>query len=187
MLLRQADNPYASDVYAGCLVMAAEGAQAAGQDPVPLFHKALSQLEPAVQKNPYFLWGLNDLANVYLALGGYQQRHGDPAARGTLLKAVHGIVEAEGFKIHPDKTRVMRRGSMQTVTGVIVNDKPSICREELRRLRAILHRAKTEGLDAQNREGRPNFRAWLAGKIAFVSMVRPDVGAKLKAALDTLA
>jgi len=41
-------------------------------------------------------------------------------------------------------------------------------------------------LDAQNREERPNFREWLVGKIAFVNMVRPDAGAKLKAALDAL-
>ena len=80
----------------------------------------------------------------------------------------------------------MRRSAAQTVTGVVVNDKPSVSRDELRRLRAILHRAKTQGVDAQNRDGRPNFRAWLEGKIAFVSMVRPDTGAKLKAALDAL-
>jgi hypothetical protein len=80
----------------------------------------------------------------------------------------------------------MRRNSAQTVTGVVVNDKPSISREELRRLRAILHRAKLEGLDAQNREKIPHFRDWLRGKIAFVSMVRPDAGAKLKAQLDAL-
>jgi len=52
--------------------------------------------------------------------------------------------------------------------------------------RAILHRAQTQGLEAQNRDGRPNFREWLAGKIAFVSMVRPDAGAKLKAVFDAL-
>jgi RNA-directed DNA polymerase len=80
----------------------------------------------------------------------------------------------------------MRRNAAQVVTGVVVNEKPSISREELRRLRAILHRAKSEGLEAQNREGRENFREWLAGKIAFVSMVRPDVGAKLKVALDSI-
>ncbi len=73
------------------------------------------------------------------------------------------------------------------MTGVVVNDKPSIARDELRRLRAILHRAKAEGLDAQNREGRDNFREWLRGKIAFVAMVRPDAGAKLKAEFDALA
>ncbi|QJX00153.1 Retron-type RNA-directed DNA polymerase [Frigoriglobus tundricola] len=105
---------------------------------------------------------------------------------GWLLAKVRHVAQEEGFAVNEKKTRVMRRSMAQTVTGVVVNDKPSIDRDELRRLRAILHRAKTEGLDAQNHEGRPNFRAWLAGKIAFVHMVRPDAGAKLKAALDAL-
>ena len=73
------------------------------------------------------------------------------------------------------------------VTGVIVNDKASIDRELLRRLRAILHKAKSEGLDAQNREKLPHFRAWLQGMIAFVCMIRPDTGAKLKVAHDAVA
>ena len=106
---------------------------------------------------------------------------------GWLLAKVRHIAQEEGFAVNEKKTRVMRRSAAQLVTGVVVNDKPSISRDELRRLRAILHRAKSEGLEAQNREERPNFRAWLTGKIAFVSMVRPDVGAKLKAALDALS
>ncbi|MFO0825792.1 MAG: reverse transcriptase family protein [Gemmataceae bacterium] len=106
---------------------------------------------------------------------------------GWLLAKVRHIAQEEGFKVNEKKTRVMRRGAAQMVTGIVVNDKPSISREELRRLRAILHRAKTEGLEAQNREGRPHFHEWLRGKIAFVRMVRPDVGAKLKAALDSLS
>ncbi len=105
---------------------------------------------------------------------------------GWLLAKVRNIAREEGFAVNEKKTRVMRRSAAQTVTGVVVNDKPSISRDELRRLRAILHRARSEGLDAQNREGRPNFRDWLRGKIAFVSMVRPDAGVKLKAALDAL-
>jgi retron-type reverse transcriptase len=105
---------------------------------------------------------------------------------GWLLAKVRNIAREEGFAVNEKKTRVMRRSGAQSVTGVVVNDKPSIDRDELRRLRAILHRAKAEGLDAQNRDGRPNFREWLRGKIAFVSMVRPDAGAKLKAALDAL-
>jgi retron-type reverse transcriptase len=105
---------------------------------------------------------------------------------GWLLAKVRNVARAEGFAVNEKKTRVMRRSAAQTVTGVVVNDKLSISRDELRRLRAILHRAKREGLEAQNREGRAHFREWLAGKIAFVNMVRPDVGAKLKAALDAL-
>jgi RNA-directed DNA polymerase len=65
------------------------------------------------------------------------------------------------------------------VTGLVVNDRPGVARAEVRRLRAILHRAKLEGLDAQNRAGRPDFRAHLEGMIAFVNMVRPEAGAQL--------
>ncbi|MDY3563248.1 reverse transcriptase family protein [Gemmata sp. JC673] len=112
----------------------------------------------------------------------------DAAAKiGWLLAKVRHIAHEEGFAVNEKKTRVMRRSAAQMVTGVVVNDKPSVCRDELRRLRAILHRAKSEGLDAQNREGLPNFREWLRGKIAFVSMVRPDAGAKLKDQLDAVS
>jgi hypothetical protein len=97
---------------------------------------------------------------------------------------VRHIAEAEGFVINMKKTRVLRRNAAQRVTGLVVNDRPTISRKELRRLRAILHRARHEGLDGQNREGRPHFRAWLDGKIAYVSMVRPDVGSRLRAALE---
>jgi hypothetical protein len=49
-----------------------------------------------------------------------------------------------------------------------------------------LHRARAEGLAKQNREGRPNFRAWLLGKIAYVGMARPEVGARLRQELEAL-
>src|SRR5262249_54566601 len=105
---------------------------------------------------------------------------------GYLMARVRHIAEEDGFVVNERKSRVLRPNAAQTVTGLVVNAKPSVRREELRRLRAILHRAKKEGLDAQNREGRPHFREWLRGKIAFVKMVRPDVGAKLLAQLDAL-
>jgi hypothetical protein len=72
------------------------------------------------------------------------------------------------------------------VTGLVVNDRPTLARKEIRRLRAILHRACTEGLDAQNREGRPHFRAWLQGKIAYLVMVRPELGGKLRLQFEAL-
>ena len=72
------------------------------------------------------------------------------------------------------------------VTGLVVNDRPGVRRSEVRRLRAILHRARTEGLDRQNRRNIPDFRAWLRGKIAFVRMARPELGDRLLAELDAL-
>ncbi len=109
------------------------------------------------------------------------------AARiGYILAKVRHVAAEEGFTVNEKKTRVMRPSRAMEVTGVVVNDKPSVHRDEIRKLRAILHRAKAEGLDKQNREDRPHFRAWLQGKIAFVSMVNPAAGAKLQAALDEL-
>jgi retron-type reverse transcriptase len=105
---------------------------------------------------------------------------------GYLLGKARELIEDEGFAVNEKKTRVQRPSAAQVVTGLVVNDRPGVARREVRRLRAILHRARTEGLGPQNRDGRPDFRAWLAGMIAYVSMVRPEAGARLKAALDSL-
>ena len=47
----------------------------------------------------------------------------------------------------------------------------------------VLHRAKHEGLAAQNRKKRPNFDAWIEGMVAYVSMVNEKQGRELAAAL----
>ena len=105
---------------------------------------------------------------------------------GYALARVRHITQEEGFVCNQKKTRVKRANSRQTVTGLVVNDKPGVPRDVIRRLRAILHRAKTEGLAAQNRHKEPNFRAWLEGMCAYVAMSRPEVGLKLRTALKEL-
>ena len=105
---------------------------------------------------------------------------------GYLMARVRHIAQEEGFKVNESKSRVLRRNHAQIVTGLVVNDRPGVRRDEVRRLRAILHGAKATGLDAQNRENLPDFRAWLRGKIAFVRMARPEVGDRLLTELDRL-
>lgn len=106
---------------------------------------------------------------------------------GYLLARIRHIAEDEGFAMNPKKCRVQRAARRQEVTGVVVNDKLSLPREDLRKLRAIVHGAQKTGLAAQNREGREGFEAWLRGKIAYVSMVDAAKGEKLRAALDAAA
>jgi hypothetical protein len=106
-------------------------------------------------------------------------RHLEPKI-GWLLTRVREIVESEGFRIREEKTRVQRRNVAQRVTGLVVNDRPGVPRAEVRRLRAILHRAATEGLESQNREGRQNFQAWLLGRIAWIHLSRPAAAAALR-------
>jgi RNA-directed DNA polymerase len=105
---------------------------------------------------------------------------------GYLMARVRHIAADEGFTVNESKSRVLGRNTAQMVTGLVVNDRPKVRRSEVRRLRAILHRARIEGLDRQNRANRPDFRAWLRGKIAFVAMMQPDLGAKMRAELEAL-
>ncbi len=106
-----------------------------------------------------------------------------PRAVGRLLRSVRAIVGAEGLTEHPRKTHVMRRGGRQEVTGLTVNDRPSISRRELRTLRAILHTAARFGLESQNRDGRPHFAAHLRGRVEYACMIDPDRAPALRAAL----
>jgi retron-type reverse transcriptase len=103
-----------------------------------------------------------------------------------LMARLRHIVADEGFRVNESKTRVLRRNTAQTVTGVVVNSRPGVRRRLVRRIRAILHRAKTEGLAAQNRQNHPHFELWLSGMIAYISMVNPNQGRPLRAALDAL-
>ena len=112
----------------------------------------------------------------------------DARARMSLMMSrVRAIVRDEGFTINEAKGRVQRAARRQQVTGIVVNDKPGVPRSELRRLRAILHGAKTTGLAAQNREQRPDFEAYLRGKIAYIAMIDRAKGQALLARLDALA
>jgi retron-type reverse transcriptase len=107
-------------------------------------------------------------------------------APGAFLSRVGHIVRDEGFTLHPDKTRVLRQSTAQTVTGLVVNDRPKLRRSDIRRLRALLHRARHEGLAAQNRQNHPNFRAWLMGTIAYVGMSDPQLAQAFRAQLEAL-
>lgn len=98
---------------------------------------------------------------------------------GTLLRQVRHVLKDEGFTPHPDKQRVMRAGSRQEVTGVVVNDKPSVSREERRKLRAALHKASREGVEAATWQGQPATREVLVGYGRFVAMVDREQGAPL--------
>jgi retron-type reverse transcriptase len=105
---------------------------------------------------------------------------------GYLLARIRHIAQDEGFAINPKKTRVLRQNTAQSVTGIIVNEKPNVGRELVRRMRAILHRAKTEGLEAQNRQKIPRFKSWVRGMIAYIHMVNPQQGQKLLSALKSV-
>jgi RNA-directed DNA polymerase len=106
-----------------------------------------------------------------------------------LTAAVREIAAEEGFRVHPDKTRVRRQSDRQLLAGLVVNRHPAVPREDYDNLRATLHNARRHGLAAANRDGRPDFAAHLAGRVAWVAHRHPARAAKLhdllRTALDT--
>jgi retron-type reverse transcriptase len=109
---------------------------------------------------------------------------GDDDSRvGRLQRSVRSVIAAEGFTENAAKTKVMRRGGRQEVTGLTVNERPSMARDELRALRAMLHNAAKHGLESQNRAQHPAFAQHLAGRVEFACWADPARAPKLRAAL----
>lgn len=100
---------------------------------------------------------------------------------------VHAIAIEEGFAVNARKTRLMRRGVRQRVAGAVVNDRPNVPRSEYDALKATLHNCATKGPAGQDRQGRPDFRAHLLGRIAHVGSLNPDRGRRLRATFDRIA
>ncbi len=108
--------------------------------------------------------------------------HGEgEAPLGKLLHRVRTIVSSEGFEVHPAKTRVMRSGRRQKVTGLVVNAPAEgaqgvvparVPRKLRRRLRAALHNR------AKGKAG-PEPLQQLQGFAAYVYMTDPAQGRSL--------
>lgn len=90
------------------------------------------------------------------------------------------IIESESFTIHPEKLRIMRKGQHQEVTGLTVNQKPQVPRENMRRFRALLHQVERDGPLGKHWQHRgAHLLATLHGYACFINMVDPAKGAAL--------
>lgn len=105
-----------------------------------------------------------------------------------ILWQTRQIIDNEGFVVHPDKVQVMRKGSRQEVTGIVVNEKLNVQREHLRQFRAVLHRIRKQGNLDGVQFGNPgaNPVQVIRGFANFVNMVNAEKGAKLKAEVEQL-
>lgn len=112
--------------------------------------------------------------------------HGTDASDiGALLRAVTQIVRAEGFAIHTNKTRVMRKGARQKVTGLVVNEAPGrpdarVPRKTIRDLRSAIYNRE------QGRPGKGESLEQLKGMAAFIMMTDREKGAAFMARIDRL-
>jgi hypothetical protein len=96
------------------------------------------------------------------------------------------IALEESFEINHRKTRAMYQSHRQVLTGIIVNAKANVPREEFDRLKAILTNCARHGPASQDRAGVEDFRAHLAGRVGHVASLNPARGEKLRAILSTI-
>jgi hypothetical protein len=88
-----------------------------------------------------------------------------------LLNWVKAIVTEEGFVVHPDKTRIMHKGARQEVTGIVVNDKLSVNRKQLKQFRALLFQIKKDGYGNRQWGKGGSLLPTIKGYAHFVKMV----------------
>ncbi|MDP2188796.1 MAG: reverse transcriptase family protein [Sphingobacteriaceae bacterium] len=98
------------------------------------------------------------------------------------VEALVALIEQHDFKINRRKMRLTGPNRQQQVTGVVVNERLSIDRRQLKKIRAMLHDAEKSGLEkATDRHlgksgsalvQQQHFVAKLQGNVAWVGQVR---------------
>jgi retron-type reverse transcriptase len=116
-----------------------------------------------------------------LTFSWHQQKE---APVGQLLRIVNAIVADEGFTVHRKKTRIMRSGRRQKVTGLVVNQDGPVKRARVPRtlVRQIRAGIKNRELGRQGKETLDQLR----GLAAYVYMCDPKRGKEFLARIDAL-
>jgi RNA-directed DNA polymerase len=93
-----------------------------------------------------------------------------------LFDEVNGIIEKMNLKINAAKTKLMTPSNRQTVTGIVVNEKPQVVFYKRNELRQAMYYIQKFGID-EHREykeiNQRNFLEHLLGKINFVVQINP--------------
>jgi RNA-directed DNA polymerase len=95
-----------------------------------------------------------------------------------ILRRTESIVLHEGLAINEQKTRILRKNRQQEVTGIVVNEKLSISKKELKRFRATLFQIEKDGPEGKRWGSSDDVIASIQGFANFVAMVNPEKGAE---------
>lgn len=129
-------------------------------------------------------------------LGARYSRYADDivlSGDGSLLRHaarieawVAALARDEGFVVNHRKTRRLPSHQRQQVTGVVVNARPNLQRDEFDRLKAELHQCAVHGPSSQNREGHVDYRQHLMGRVAWVRQLNPAKARRLQSWLERI-
>jgi retron-type reverse transcriptase len=107
-------------------------------------------------------------------------------AADALVVGIMTIAIDEGFVVNERKTRIQKRSVRQRAGGLVVNERPRWPRRERERFEAILVNCVRLGPETQNRTNVPDFRAHLAGRLAWLAQVDPPDAAKMRPLFESI-
>lgn len=93
-----------------------------------------------------------------------------------VLDKVTSVVEKMNLRINKNKTRLMTPDKRQTVTGIVVNDKPQVSFKKRNALRQAMYYIKKFGIDEHRvykEIKQANYLEHLLGKINFILQINP--------------
>jgi retron-type reverse transcriptase len=101
-----------------------------------------------------------------------------------ILPPLEWILHQAGFKVNKKKTRILRQGKRQIVTGVVVNKESNVPRELRRNTRARIFKLKMAAL--QDKVIDQNEYKSLYGLSSYIRGISPESGAKLSRSLKEI-
>ena len=93
-----------------------------------------------------------------------------------LYESVNNSVEAIGLSINPEKTKLMKPNSRQTVTGIVVNEKPQVVFHKRNKLRQDVFCIKKFGLADHIKHRKikqANYLEHILGQVNFILQINP--------------
>ena len=98
------------------------------------------------------------------------------------------IIQREGYRINPRKTRIGHSFFRKSLLGMVFNQKPNMAKERYLALKAMVHNALTQGIDTQyKRAGKVSAEAYISyleGNVNYACQIleksNPDRAAKLQ-------
>lgn len=94
-----------------------------------------------------------------------------------LLEKVTDVIERLNFQINTSKTKLMTPNTRQTVTGIVVNQKPQVAFHKRNALRQTLYYIKKFGINEHQEYKdivQKNYLEHLLGKINFILQINPN-------------
>lgn len=96
---------------------------------------------------------------------------------------IYRIIKSEGFSPNYKKTKVMRKGTRQIITGLTVSDGIHVPKKFKKQIFRILHFCEKYGASNYQRQSfakdKAYFREWLLGKIFYIRSIDKLTGDKL--------